>query len=67
MAAIELGYIGGKRKRKYVYGATQREVTVKLKPLLARQQQGMNIVPTRQTLSQFLESWMYSVVVSRHG
>jgi len=62
MARIELGYIGGTRKRKYVYGATEREVTAKLKPLLHQQQQGVNIAPERQTLAQFLERWMRDVV-----
>jgi len=65
MARIELGYVAGTRKRKYVYGATERDVTAQLKTLLHQQQQGVNIAPERQTVAQFLERWMRDVVALR--
>ncbi len=62
MARVNLGYVGGKRKRKYIYGATRKEVTDQLKKLLTQQQQGVNIAPERQTVAQFLDRWLADIV-----
>jgi integrase len=49
-AMLDLGFIGGKRKRKMLYGRTRKEVAEKLKAAQAALQQGVNIAPERQTV-----------------
>ncbi len=65
MASVDLGYVDGKRKRKYIYGKTRKEVAEALKSLLHQQQHGVNIAPERQTVGQFLERWLADVVIPR--
>jgi integrase len=57
-AVVSLGYVNGKRKRKYVYGQTRGEVREQLKKLLRDQQQGIPISTDRQTVSQILPRWL---------
>jgi integrase len=64
VAVVSLGYRDGKRARKYLYGATRREVQEKLTKTLRDQQQGLPIVPDRQTVAEFVEHWLESV--ARH-
>ena len=42
-ATIDLGVINGKRKRKYIYGKTRKEVVDKLKAAHRDQAAGMEI------------------------
>ncbi len=60
-AVVDLGYVGGKRKRKYLYGKTRKEVGAKLKAALRDQQQGLPVAVGRQTVAQFLETWLKDV------
>ncbi len=64
-AIIELGYEGGQRKRKYVYGATEREVLQKKRELEAQIHAG--ILPTRGdiTVAALMEEWLKREVRSR--
>lgn len=57
-ATVDLGFVNGKRKRKYFYGKTRREVAEKLKVALREQQQGLPIAIERQTVEQFLTKWL---------
>lgn len=57
-AVVNLGYQNGKRKRKYFYGDTRREVQQQLTKSLRDQQQGLQIAPERQALGQFLTCWL---------
>lgn len=57
-ARIDLGYQGGKRRRKAFYGTTRREVSDQLKAALHTQQQGLPVAVERQTLGQFLSKWL---------
>jgi integrase len=61
-AMVDLGMINGKRKRKFVYGSSRKEVAEKLKQLLNQQQQGINIDPERITVGEFLDRWLDEVV-----
>ena len=61
-SVIDLGYVEGKRKRKYLYGKTRKEVAEKLKVVLREQQQGLPVAVERQTVSQFLDRWLEDVV-----
>ncbi len=59
VGSLTLGYEGGKRRRKYLYGKTQREVLLKLSPVRHAQQQGVSLLTDeRQTLGQYLERWL---------
>ena len=65
-ASIDLGLINGKRKRKYVYGETRKEVADKLKAIHALQASGGNVAPERTTVKQFLERWLSEIVERRN-
>lgn len=63
VAVLELGYEGGKRKRKYVYAPSQREVLQKLDLAKRKQREGANIqVDERQTVSAFLAYWLENCI-----
>ena len=62
VACLNLGFEDGKRKRKYVYGDTRREVAERLKRLHADQARGLPVSPDRLTVSSVLDDWMRDVV-----
>jgi integrase len=55
--ALDLGWIDGKRVRRWVYGATEREVLAKLAELRDAQRQGQNLSARRYTFGQWLDEW----------
>ena len=61
-AGVDLGWVGGKRKRKMLYGKTRKEVAEKLKVTLREQQQGLPVATERQTVAQFIDCWLADVV-----
>lgn len=61
-AQVNLGYEGGKRKRKCFYGVTRREVQEKLTKALRDRQQGLPIPTKRLTIETFLTRWLEDVV-----
>lgn len=61
-AALNVGWREGKRHRKYFYGATREAVQKELTTALRAQQQGLPVAPERQTVRQFLESWLTECV-----
>ena len=62
VAVVSLGWKDGKRDRKYLYGATRREVAEKLKQTLHDQQQNLPIPSDRLTVAQFIDRWLADVV-----
>lgn len=58
VAVLNLGYVGGKRKRKYFYGDTRKDVQEQLTAALRAQQQGLAIPTERQTMEQYLKRWL---------
>lgn len=81
VACLNMGYQGGKRKRKYIYGKTRREASEKLTEALRNRQLGLPVANDKITLGQFLERWLadsvkpsvrprtyisYSQLVARH-
>jgi integrase len=60
-AVVDLGWVNGKRDRKYLSGKTRREVQQKLTAALRDQQQGLPLAPERQTIERFLLSWLDDV------
>ena len=53
-AQIDLGYQNGKRRRKFIYGATRREVAQALTNALRAAHDGTLLTDERQTVAQFL-------------
>ena len=58
VGAVHVGYKGGQRLRKHYYGATRQEVAKKLTVALKAHQDGLPVVPERQTVKDFLASWL---------
>ena len=58
VSAVHVGYKGGQRVRKHYYGATRQEVAKRLTVALKAQQDGLPVVPERQTVEDFLASWL---------
>jgi integrase len=58
VGVLHLGYIDGKRQRKYIYGKTQRDVQAQLTAARAAQQQGQRPTSGRLTVAQYLSRWL---------
>ena len=58
VAILDLGWSGGKRRRKYLYGKTREEAAKALARALAQQQQGRPFADERLTVEQFLQTWL---------
>ena len=57
-AQINLGFVNGRRRRKYIYGNTQREVIRKATEVRRAVEQGLPVLDERQTVAQFLDRWL---------
>jgi integrase len=60
-ATIDLGWQGGKRRRKFLYGKTRAEVAQKLAVALKAYREGQVFGDERTTVEQFLRAWLRSV------
>lgn len=58
VGSLSLGYEGGKRKRRYVYGKTRREVQEKLSALRRAHDDGLPVAPEKLTLGAYLQQWV---------
>jgi integrase len=56
-ATVDLGWEGGKRKRKYIYGPTRAEVARKLRAVMAKADAGVPLPDERRTVEQYLLWW----------
>jgi integrase-like protein len=65
-AIVDLGWVSGKRKRKYLYGQTRKEVSDKLKAVQHDQADGADIAPERQTVAALLDIWLEQTVRVRN-
>jgi hypothetical protein len=61
IAVVDLGWEGGKRRRKSLYGATRREVANKLADALRAHRDGHALPNERMTFAAFLDSWLIAV------
>jgi integrase len=61
VAAVDLGYVDGKRKRKPIYGKTRAEVARKLTEALKARQDGLPQPNERLTVRAFLTDWLASI------
>jgi integrase len=64
-AAVDLGIVNGKRRRKVIYGKTRKEVADKLKALHRDQSAGINIAPDQYTVEEFIDRWLAEVICHR--
>ncbi len=58
--AIDLGIVGGKRKRRYFRGKTRRAVAAKIAKAIADLEVGTPVLDERQTVGQYLTQWLES-------
>lgn len=58
VASLDLGWDGGKRKRKYFYARTEADVLAKLALARADQLRGKDINPDRISVADFLKQWL---------
>ena len=61
-AQVNLGYVNGKRKRKYLYGDTRAEVAKQMTTILRDVQHGMPVATERLTVGAFLDRWLEDAV-----
>jgi integrase len=61
VGTLELGWRDGRRARKTVYGATQRETIEKLRAARRQVEQGIDPTPERLTVATFLDDWLQAV------
>ncbi|NTU84676.1 MAG: site-specific integrase [Chloroflexales bacterium] len=59
-ASITIGVLDGKRRRKFVYGKTRKEVVEKLQALQRAHAAGVTF--TKLTVKEFLEQWLEQTV-----
>jgi hypothetical protein len=64
MAQVDLGWAGGKRQRKFLYGKTRQEVARKLAAAVKAHQDGMPMSNERITVEAFLQDWLTSARAS---
>jgi hypothetical protein len=57
-AVVNLGWESGRRKRKYLYGATEKEVQTALLAARNDLRRGLPVAFERQAMKQFMESWL---------
>lgn len=62
VGSVDLGWHGGKRRRRVIYGDTRKEVADRLKELHTQQQAGALLAADRQTVASFLDRWLEDVV-----
>lgn len=61
-ASIDLGWVDGKRRRKFIYGRTRAEVATKLRQAQQGVDHGQVPADGRLTTGAFLESWLRDVL-----
>ncbi len=62
VGAVHLGWEGGKRRRKVVYGKDRAEVSRKVSQILNQHQRGLPVQTASKPLSTFLTEWLDQVV-----
>ena len=56
--SVDLGWVEGKRKRRFVYGKTRAEAAEKLRRLHSQLDAGLPVVGGRLTVGEYLEGWL---------
>ena len=58
---LDLGIIAGQRRRKTVYGQTEREAIDKLSTLRAAHDRGIDLLAPTLTVGQWLDVWLSDI------
>jgi integrase len=61
-ACLDLGWLNGKRNRKYIYGATRKEVADKLHALKEQHLKGLPVDSPKVRVGEYLEKWLTTVL-----
>lgn len=61
VAQVDLGWIGGRRRRRTVYGCSERDVLAKRDQLRSQLARGVNLADPPRTVEQWLNEWMHTV------
>jgi len=60
-ARFDLGYVGGKRKRKAIYGKSRKEVQDALREMTEAHRRGKNVAVKNRSTAAFLTTWLGAV------
>jgi integrase len=60
-AVVDLGWVDGKRKRKYVYAKSEAEAIAKRDDLRRQLQLGVNLAAPPRTVAAWLEEWLRDI------
>ena len=60
-AAVDLGWIDGKRRRKYVYARSEQAAVAKRDELRRQLSLGVDLTAPPRTVGQWLEEWLRDV------
>lgn len=58
---LDLGVVGGKRRRKTVYAQTEEQARAKLRRLQETQARGLSLLAPTHTVEQWLDIWLSDV------
>ncbi len=61
VAQVDLGWIGGHRRRRTVYGSSERDVLAKRDQLRGQLARGVNLADPPRTVEQWLNEWLQTV------
>ena len=61
VGAVDLGWIDGRRRRRVVYGRTEREVLAKLRDLRQAADRGQDLSARPRTVADWLSEWLTEV------
>jgi integrase len=65
-AILDLGYVSGKQRRRWLYGKTRKEVVEKLREAQREHDQGVDLTADRTTVADYLQHWLDTVVKQRN-
>ncbi len=63
VAQIDLGWIAGRRRRRTVYGSSEREVLAKRDQVRNQLAKGVNLADPPRTVEQWLNEWLQTIKV----
>jgi integrase len=58
VASVDLGWVGGKRKRRTFQGNTQAEALHKVREFQDHKSRGLQLAPERLTVEEYLNTWL---------
>jgi integrase len=61
VGVLDLGWVGGKRRRRTVYGGTRAEAGRKLSELKKQHEHGVDLLQRPRTVGEWLDEWLRDV------